>query len=61
MHYFHEEEVKKIEYLQIIVETLVFTAVQNIPQRNNTEERAHVDKISDRNRGKFLELLHLRC
>jgi len=45
VHYFHEEEVKKIEYLQIIVETLVFTAVQNIPQRNNAEERAHVHKI----------------
>ena len=34
VHY--EEEVKKNrEYLQIIVETLIFTAVQNIPQRNN--------------------------
>jgi len=35
--------------------------VQNIPQRNNAEERAHVDKISDTNCGNFLELLHLRC
>ena len=36
VHYFHEEELKKNrEYLQIIVETLIFTAVQNIPQRNN--------------------------
>ena len=56
VHYFHEEEVKKNrEYLQIIVETLIFTAVQNIPQLNNAEERARVDKISD------TELLHLRC
>ena len=43
------------------METLIFTAVQNIPQRNNAEEIAHVDKISDTNRGNFLELLHLRC
>ena len=38
VHYFHEEEVKKNrEYLQIIVETSIFTAVQNIPQRINAE------------------------
>ena len=43
------------------METLIFTAVQNIPQRNNAEERTHVDKISDTNRVNFLELLHLRC
>ena len=51
---------KNREYLQIIVETLIFNAVQNIPQWNNAEERAHVDKISDTNRGNFLEMLHLR-
>ena len=40
VHYFHEEEVKKDrEYLQIIVETLIFTAVQNNPQGNNAEDR----------------------
>ena len=62
VHNSHEEEVKKNrEYLQIVVETLNFTAVQNIPRRNNAEERAHVDKISDTNRGNFLELLRLRC
>ena len=61
VHYFHEEEVKKIDNLQIIVETLISTAVQNIPQWNNAEEIAHVDRISDTNHGNFLELLHLRC
>ena len=35
--------------------------MQNIRQRNNAEERTHVDKISYTNCGNFLELLHLRC
>ena len=58
----HEKLVaKNREYLRIIIDTLMFTAQQNIPQRGNEENRSNLDSISDINRGNFLELLHLRC
>ena len=48
------------DYLRIIIETLVFTAQQNIAQRGVDENRHNLPQPSDTNRGNFLELLHLR-
>ena len=58
----HQQEIKRNrKYLSVIIETLIFTAQQNIPQRNSTEDRTDLGTASDVNRGNFLELLHLRC
>ena len=48
-------------YLQVIIESLFFTAQQNIAQRGHEEKRDDISRISDDNRGNFIELLHLRC
>ena len=57
----HHRQVKENrEYLRIIIECVIFTAQQNIAQRGHVEERTELAKISDINRGNFLELLHLR-
>ena len=47
------------EYLEVIIETLIFTALQNIAQRGVDENRQNLLQLSDANRGNFLELLHL--
>jgi len=47
-------------YLKVIIETLLFTAQQNIAQRSSAENRADIKRISDENRGNFIELLHIR-
>ena len=49
------------EYIKVIVECLLFTAQQSIPQRGHEESRQNIDCPSDFNRGNFLELLSLRC
>ncbi|CAL4240950.1 unnamed protein product [Meganyctiphanes norvegica] len=49
------------KYLKVIIECLMFTAQQNISQRGSDENRHNLGKISDTNRGNFLELLSLRC
>jgi len=46
-------------YLKVIIETLLFTAQQNIAQRSSAENRADIKMISDENRGNFIELPHL--
>lgn len=57
----HKQQVaRNREYLKIIIETLLFTAKQNIAQRGHEEDRSSLDEESDINRGNFLELLHLR-
>ena len=48
------------EYLKVIIQCLLYTAQQNIAQRGHVEDRCDLDLASDENRGKFLELLHLR-
>lgn len=59
---YHREQVQQNrQYLQVIIECLMFTAQQNIAQRGHEEERDKLGKISDSNRGNFLELLSLRC
>ena len=49
------------KYSRIILETLMFTAQQNIALRGSIESREDLDQISDTNRGNFLELLSLRA
>ena len=58
----HKVNIKKNrQYLKIIIETLMFTAQQNISQRGHEESRQNISEISNINRGNFLELLSLRC
>ena len=58
----HKEQVKfNRKYLQVIIECLIFTAMQNIAVRGHEESRNDIWEVSDINRGNFLELLHLRC
>ena len=49
------------KYLKVIIETLMFTAVQNIAIRGAIESRKDLGEISDTNRGNFLELLSFRA
>ena len=44
----------------MIIESLIFTAMQNIAVRGHEESRNDIWEASDINRGNFLELLHLR-
>ena len=48
------------EYLKVIIETLIFTAQQNITQRGVDENRQNLSQLSDTNRRNFLELFYLR-
>ena len=58
----HKEQVKfNRKYLQVIIECLIFTAMQNIAVRGQEESRNDIWEVSDINKGNFLELLHLRC
>ena len=58
----HKEQVaKNRQYLRVIIETLLFTAKQNIAQRGHNEDRHSIQLLSDTNRGNFLELLSLRA
>ena len=57
----HKQQVaQNREYLNIIIETLLFTAQQNIAQRGHAEDRSNLGEVSDINRGNFWVLLHLR-
>ena len=58
----HQEQVvSNRQYLRVIIESLIYTAQQNIATRGHEENRKEMWKVSDINRGIFLELLHLRC
>ncbi|XP_066941052.1 zinc finger MYM-type protein 1-like [Macrobrachium rosenbergii] len=58
----HRDMVKKNRaYLRVTVESILFTAQQNIPQRGHSEDRSNIGQDSDVNRGNLIELLHLRC
>ena len=58
----HQEQVTiNRKYLQVIIECLIFTAMQNIAVRGHEESRKDIWEVSEINRGNFLELLHLRC
>lgn len=58
----HKEQVKvNRKYLQVTIECLISTAMQNIAVRGHEESRNDILEVSDINRGNFLELLSLRC
>lgn len=58
----HRDMVQKNRaYLKVIVESIIYTAQQNIPQRGHSEDRSNIGQQSDVNRGNLIELLHLRC
>ena len=58
----HKQYVKENrDYFKVIIECLMFTAQQNIAQRDHDEQRDSLSNSSDVNRGNFLELIHLRC
>ena len=57
----HKDSVKaNRQYMKIIIESLVFTAQQNIAERGHEEDRSNIAEVSDVNRGNFIELLHFR-
>ena len=56
----HQEQVTiNRKYLQVIIECLSFTAMQNIAVGGHEESRKDIWEVSDINRGNFLEFLHL--
>ncbi len=62
LHEDHQQSVKENrDYLKVIIESLMYTAQQNVAQRGHEEERVNLDKSSDVNRGNFLEHISLRC
>ena len=51
----HKEQVKfNRKYLQVIIECLIFTAMQNIAVRGHEESRNDIWEVSDINSGKLL-------
>ena len=58
----HKDLVNKNRaYMKVIIESILYTAQQNLPQRGHTEERSNISMQSDINRGNLIELLSLRC
>ena len=58
----HSEKVQSNrQYLQIIIECIMFSAQHNIAVRGHEESRQIIWEVSDINRGNFVELLHLGC
>ncbi|XP_028412600.1 zinc finger MYM-type protein 1-like [Dendronephthya gigantea] len=49
------------QYLQVIIECLMYNAQQNVAIRGPEEDRKRIWEVSDVNRGNLLELLHFRC
>ena len=50
----HQNAVRRNrEYIKVIIETLIFTAQQNIAQRGHVENRTNIGDVSDVNRGNF--------
>ena len=57
----HKDSVKaNRQYMKIIIESLVFTAQQNIAQRGHEEDRSNIAEVSDVNRRNFIKLLHFQ-
>ena len=53
---YHKDNVKaNRQYMKIIIESLVFTAQQNIAQRGHEEDRSNITEESDINRGNFIK------
>ena len=49
------------QYLKVIIQSLMYTAQQNVAIRGHEENRNDIWEVSDINRGNFLELLCIRC
>jgi hypothetical protein len=61
LHEDHKQSVKENrDYLKVIIESLMYTAQQNVAQCGHEEERVNLDKSSNVNRGNFLERISLR-
>lgn len=48
------------QYMKIIIESLIYTAQQNIEQQGHDEDRRNNAEESDVNRGNFIELVHFQ-
>ncbi|XP_046856212.1 zinc finger MYM-type protein 1-like [Xenia sp. Carnegie-2017] len=58
----HQDQVAiNRQYLKVIIQSLMYTAQQNVAIRGHEEIRGDIWEISDINRGNFLELLCIRC
>ena len=58
----HQDQVaSNRQYLKVIIQSLMYTAQQNIAIRGHEGNRNDIWKVSDINRGNFLELLCIRC
>ena len=57
----HKDSVKaNKQYMEIIIESLVATAQQNIAQRGHEEHRSNIAEVSEINQCNFIELLYFR-
>ncbi|CAB4033056.1 zinc finger MYM-type 1-like [Paramuricea clavata] len=58
----HQDQVvSNRQYLKVIIQSLMYTAQQNVAIRGHEENRNDIWEVSDINRGNFLELLCIRC
>ena len=58
----HQDQVASDrQYLKVIIQSLMYTAQQNVAIRGHEENRNDIWEVSDINRGNFLELLCIRC
>ncbi|XP_028406200.1 zinc finger MYM-type protein 1-like [Dendronephthya gigantea] len=58
----HKDQVaSNRQYLKVIIQSLMYTAQQNVAIRGHEETRNDIWEVSDINRGNFLELLCIRC
>ena len=57
----HQDQVaSNRQYLKVVIQSLMYTAQQNVAIRGHEENRNDIWEVSDINRGKFLELLCIR-
>ena len=56
---YKQQVISNRQYLQVIIECLMFATQQNIAMRSHEESRKRIWEDSDINRGNFLQLLHL--
>ena len=58
----HQDQVaSNRQFLKVIIQSLMYTAQQNVAIRGHEENRNNIWEVSDINRGNFLELLCIRC
>ena len=58
----HQDQVvSNRQFLKVIIQSLMYTAQQNVAISGHEENRNNIREVSDINRGNFLELLCIRC